>query len=96
VLRSIFGPKRDELTGEWRKLHNEKLHHLYSSPSIIRIMNSRRMRWEGHVAGMRRGGTRIGCWSESEKKRGREEDPRRRWVDNIRMDLVDVGWGDVD
>jgi hypothetical protein len=52
VLRRIFGPKRDELTAEWRKLHNEELHDLYSSPSIIRIMKSRRMRWAGHVARM--------------------------------------------
>jgi hypothetical protein len=50
VLRRIFGPKRDEVTGEWRKLHNKELHDLYSSPSIIRIMKSRRMRWAGHVA----------------------------------------------
>jgi hypothetical protein len=52
VLRRIFGPKRDEVTGEWRKLHNEKLLELYSSPSIIRIIKSRRMRWAGHVARM--------------------------------------------
>jgi hypothetical protein len=52
VLRRIFGPKRDEATGEWRKLHNEELHDLYSSPSIIRIMKSRRMRWARHVARM--------------------------------------------
>jgi hypothetical protein len=52
VLRRIFGPKRDEVTGEWRKLHNEELHDLYSSPNIIRIIKSRRMRWAGHVARM--------------------------------------------
>jgi hypothetical protein len=52
VLRRIFGPKRDEVTGEWRKLHNEELHYLYSSPSIIRIVKARRMRWAGHVARM--------------------------------------------
>jgi hypothetical protein len=50
VLRRIFGPKRDEVTGEWRKLHNEELHNLYSSPDIIRIIKSRMMRWAGHVA----------------------------------------------
>jgi hypothetical protein len=50
VLRRIFGPKRDEVTGEWRKLHKEDLHYLYSSPSIVRIIKSRRMRWAGHVA----------------------------------------------
>jgi hypothetical protein len=52
VLRATFGPKRDEVTGEWRKLHNEELRHLYSSPSIIRIIKSRRMRWAGQVARM--------------------------------------------
>jgi hypothetical protein len=52
VLRRIFGPKRDEVTGEWRKLHNKELHYLYTSPSIIRIIKSRRMRWVGHVARM--------------------------------------------
>jgi hypothetical protein len=52
VLRRIFGPKRDEVTGDWRKLHNEELHNMYSSPNIIRIIKSRRMRWAGHVAQM--------------------------------------------
>jgi hypothetical protein len=60
MLRRIFGPKRDEVTGEWRKLHNEELHDLYYPSSIIRIKKSRRMRWAGHVARMGRGGTRIG------------------------------------
>jgi hypothetical protein len=59
VLRRIFGPKRDEVTGEWRKLHKEELHDLYSSLSIIRTINSRRIIWEGHVARMGRSGTRI-------------------------------------
>jgi hypothetical protein len=66
VVRRIFGPKRDEVTGRWRKLHNEKLHDLYSSPSIIRIMKARRMRWTGHVARMGRRVTRIGYWWESQ------------------------------
>jgi hypothetical protein len=66
VLRGIFGPKRDEVTGEWRKLHNEELRDLYSSPSIIRIIKSWRMRWAGHVARMGRGGTRIDYWWESQ------------------------------
>jgi hypothetical protein len=52
VLRRIFGPKRDEVTGKWRKLHNEELHNLYSLPNIVRVINSRRMRWAGHVARM--------------------------------------------
>jgi hypothetical protein len=69
VLRRIFGPKRDEVTGGWRKLHNEELRDLYSSPSIIRMIKSRRMRWAGHVARMEKRGTRIGCWRESQKER---------------------------
>jgi hypothetical protein len=69
VLRRIFGPKRNEVTGEWRKLHNEELHGLYSSPSIIRIIKARRMRWAGHVARMGRRGTRIGWW-ESRREGG--------------------------
>jgi hypothetical protein len=67
VLRRIFGPKRDEVKGEWRKLHNEELHDLYSSPRIIRIMKARTMRWAGHVARMGRNGTRIACWWESQR-----------------------------
>jgi hypothetical protein len=62
VLRRVFGPKRDGLTGEWRKLHSEDLHDLYSSPSIIRIIMSRRMRWAEHVARMGRRGTCVGYW----------------------------------
>jgi hypothetical protein len=96
VLRRIFGPKRDEVTGEWRKLHNEELRDLYSSPSIIRIIKARRMRWAGHVArmGERRYAYRLLVGKpDGRRPLGR---PRRRWVDNIRMDLVEVGWGDVD
>jgi hypothetical protein len=93
VLRRIFGLKKDEVTGEWRKLHNEELRDLYSSPSIIRIIRSRRMRWAGHVARMEEKGSvyrlLVGR-PEGKRPLGR---PRRRWVDNIRMD---VGWGDVD
>jgi hypothetical protein len=68
VLRRIFGPKRDEVTGEWKKLHNEELRDLYSSPSIIIIIKSRRMRWAGHVARIG-GGTRIDYWWESQRQR---------------------------
>jgi hypothetical protein len=69
VLRRIFGPKRDEETAGWRKLHNEELDNLHSSPSIIRIIKSRRMRWAGHVARMGRRGIHIGYWWESQKER---------------------------
>jgi hypothetical protein len=96
VLRRIFGPKRDEVTGEWRKLQNEELHDLYSSPSTIRIIRSRRMSWAGHVArmGEKRNVYRL-LTGKPEGKRplGR---PRSGCVDNIRMDLGEVGWSDVD
>ena len=91
VLKKIFGPKRDEVTGEWRKLHNEELNDLYSSPNIIRVIKSRRMRWLGHVArmGERKGAYRV-VVRKPEKNRplGR---PRRRGEYNIRMDLQAVG-----
>jgi hypothetical protein len=96
VLRRIFGPKRDEVAGEWRKLHNEELHELYSLPSIIRIIKATRMRWVGHVARMGEKRNAYGLLvgkPEGRKPLGR---PRRRWLDNIRMNLVEVGWGDVD
>jgi hypothetical protein len=69
VLRRIFGPKRDEVTGEWRKMHNEELRDLYSSPSVIRMIKSRRMRWAGHVARM--GAKRNACriWWESRREK---------------------------
>jgi hypothetical protein len=69
VLRRIFGPKKNEVTGDWRKLHNEKFHNLYSSPSIIRMIKSRRMRWAGHLACMERRGMRIGFWWENQTVR---------------------------
>jgi hypothetical protein len=96
VLRRIFGPKRDEVTGEWRKLHNEELPDLYSSPSIIRIIKSRRMREAEHVVemGAKRNAYRLLVGKPDGKRPlGR---PRRRSVDNIRMDLAKVGWGEVD
>jgi hypothetical protein len=69
VLRKIFGPKRGEVIGGWRKMHNEELHNLYCSPSIIRIIKSMRLRWAGHVACMERRGMHIGFWWESWKER---------------------------
>jgi hypothetical protein len=95
VLRRIFGPKRDEVTGEWKKLHNEELRDLYSSPSIIRIIKSRRMRWAGHLAhmGEKRNAYRLLVGNPEGKRPLRR--PRRRWVDNIKMDLGEVGRRDV-
>jgi hypothetical protein len=96
VLRKIFGPKRNEVTGDWRKVHNEELHDLYSSPSIITIIKLRRMRWTGHVARMGEKGNAYRLLvgkPEGKRPLGR---PRCRWVDNIRMDIGEVGWGDVD
>ena len=90
-MRKIFGPRRDEVTGEWRRMHNEELNDQYSSPNIVWVIKSRRMRWAGHVA----------CMDEERgvymvlvrKPEGRR--PRRRWVD-IRMDLQEVGCGYTD
>jgi len=96
VLRGIFGPKGDEITEEWRKLHNEELNDLYCSTNIVRVIKSRRMRWVGHVArmGERRGVYRV-LVGKPEGKRvlGR---PRHRWEDNIKMDLPEVGCGNMD
>jgi hypothetical protein len=96
VQRRIFGPKRDEVTGEWRKLHNEELHILYSSPDIIRQVKSSRMRWAGHVARMgeeRKVYKVLVGKPEGKRPLGR---PRRRWKDGIRMDLREIGLGGVD
>jgi hypothetical protein len=96
VLRRIFGPKRDGVTGGWRKLHNEELHDLYSSPSIITIIKSKKMRWAGHVARM---GEKMNVYRllvgkpEGKRPLGR---PRRRWIDNIKMDLLEIGLSVVD
>jgi len=95
VLRAIFGPKRDEVTAEWRKLHNEELNDLYCSLNIVRVTKSR-MRWAGHVAHMdERRGVYMVLVGKLEGKRplGR---PRRRWEDNIKMDLQEVGCGVMD
>jgi len=92
VLRRIYGPKRDEVTGEWRKLHNEELNNLYSSPNIVQVIKSRRMRWAGHVAhmGEGRGVYRFLVGKPEGRRLG------HRWEDNISMDLWEVGCGCVD
>jgi hypothetical protein len=93
VLRRIFGPKRDKVRGEWRKLHSGELHNLYSSPNIIRQIKSRRMRWAEHVARMGEG--RNVCRVSVGKPEGKRplQRPRRRWEDAIQMDLREIGWG---
>jgi len=93
VLRRVFGPKRDEVTRKWRKLHNEELRDIYSLPNIVRVVKSRRMRWPGHVALMGEGRVvhRVLVRKpEGKRPLGR---PRRRWEDNIKMDLGEVGGG---
>ena len=96
VLRRVFGSKRDEVTGKWRKLHNEELNDVYCSPNIVRMIKSRRMRWVGHVARMgdRRVVYRV-LVGKPERRRplGRT---RLRWEDDVKMDLQEVGCGDMD
>ena len=96
VLRRKFGRRRDEVTGEWRRLHNEELNDLYCSPNIVRVIKWRRMRWAGHVARM--GEERAVCRVLVGKPEGKRPlgRPRCRWVDNIRMDLREVGCGYMD
>jgi hypothetical protein len=93
MLRRIFGPKRDEVTGDWRKLHSEELNDLCSSPNIVRIIKLRRIEWAGYVARIR---DRRGAYSvlvgEPEGRRPLRR-PRRRWEDNIKMDLQELGGG---
>ena len=93
ALRKVFGPKRDEVTGEWRKLHNEELNDLYSLPNIVRVVKSTRMRWAGHVARMgedRRVHRVLVGKPEGKRPLGR---PRRRWEDSMKMDLQEVEGG---
>jgi len=96
VLRTIFGPRKDEVTGDWRRLYNEELNDLYSSPNFVRVIKSRRMRWAGYVARM--GEERVVYRVLVGKPEGRRQlgIPRRRWADNIRMDLQEVGYGYMD
>jgi len=96
VLRRIFGPRRDEVTGDWRRLHNEELNDLYSSPNIVQVIKSRRMRWAGNVAHIdeERGVYRV-LVGKTEGKRPLGK-PRCRWVDNIRTDLQEVICGYMD
>jgi hypothetical protein len=91
TLRRIFGPKRDEVTRDWRKLHNEELHNLYSSPSIIILINSRRMRWAGHAVQMEAKYRIFVGKSEEKRSLGR---PRCRLV-NMEMDGVRIDWIDL-
>jgi hypothetical protein len=96
VLRNVFGLNRDEVTGDWRKVHNEELRNLYSSPNIIRMIKSRRMRWAGHLAqmGKKRNVYRILVGKpEGKRPLGR---PRCRCVDNIKMNLRKIGWDGMD
>ena len=96
VLKRIFGTKKNKGAGKWRKLHNETLNDLYSSPNIVRVIKSRKMRWAGHVAlieesrGVYRG---LVGKTEGKKPFGR---PKHRWEDNIKIELQEVGCGDMD
>ena len=96
MLRRIFGPKRDEVTGNWRTVHSEGLNDMYSSPNIFRVIKSRRMRWARHVVriGDKRGAYRVLVVNPERKQPlGR---PRHRLGYNIEMYLQEVGWGDMD
>jgi hypothetical protein len=91
VMRRVFGPKRDEVTGEWRKLHNEEFSEMHSLPNIVLVVKSIRIRWAGHVARMGEGrGVRRVLIGKPEGKRPLGK-PRLRWEDNIKMDVQEVG-----
>jgi hypothetical protein len=93
VLRRIFGPRRDEVLGEWRKLHSGEPHNLYSSSDIIRQIKSRRMRWAGNVARIEEERNVYRVLVGKPKGKGPLEGPRHRWEDGIKMDLRETGWG---
>jgi hypothetical protein len=96
MLRRILGPKADEVTGGWRRLHNEEFRNFYSSPIIIRMIKSSRMRWAGHVVRM---GEKKNAYRILMRKPGGKRllgRPRRRWVDNIKMDFKEIEWGGMD
>ena len=90
ILRRIFGPKRDE-NGKWRRLHNEELHSLYRSPNIVRVIKSRRLRWTGHVTRMKEGRSAFKIFTVKPKGKRPLGRYRRRWRDNNRMNLEDIG-----
>jgi hypothetical protein len=93
VLRRIFGLQRDEVTRGWRKLHNEEFHNLYSSPNIVRVKQSKRMRWVGHVWEMINNYKTL---VRNPERRKPFERPRSRWENNVKMDLREIGCGGVD
>jgi hypothetical protein len=96
VLRRISGPKRDEVTGEWKMLHSGELHNLYSSPDIIRQIKSRRLMWAGHVARMGEGRNVYRVLVGKPEGKRTLERPGRRWEDGIKMGLREIGWGGVE
>jgi hypothetical protein len=96
VLRRMFGPKRDEVTGEWRKLHSGDLHNLYASPDIIRQIKSRTVRWAGYVACRGEGRNVYMVLVGKPKLKRPLERPRHRWEDGIKMDHREIGWGGVE
>jgi hypothetical protein len=97
VLRRIFGPKRDEVTREWKRLHNKELYALYSSPNIIRVIKSRRLRWAGHVARMGRGEVHIGLWWGNLREVNHLKDPGvDGWIILKWISRSWVGWRRLD
>jgi hypothetical protein len=96
LLRRIIGPKKDDVTGDWRKLHNEELYNLHSSPNIIRMIKSRRMRLARHAARMGEPRNAYRILVGNPQGKGPLGRPKRRWVHNIKMDLREMGWDGMD